>query len=583
MRKEALKKFFQGNLVVLLLIILGSISWCLTMIKSGVIYLYGMGFWGANGHDGIWHIALINSLSKGPPAGGLEMPVFAGYMIQNYHIGFDLVLALIHRLTNISAFTLYFQIAPMVMAILIGIFVFSFVRKWKGTAPALWATFFAYFGGDLGWIITFLRDRNFGGESLFWGQQAVSTLVNPPLALSVLVIFLGLILIWKIKTKFTLLNYLLAIFLFGFLFEIKAYAGILALSALFVAGLYEFLREKKTNFLKLFIGSTIVSLIVFIIFSRNSTFPFIYQPFWFLESMFASTDRLNWPKFAEAMASYKSQGVIRKLVPAYLFAFVIFWVGNMGSRLLGSIYVVNKTVKRLKSIDSFDVFFIVVIFGGVAIPTFFLQKSTAWNTIQFFYYSLVFAGVLGGIFIGDILNKKIRKSLIVFVSILIVLFTIPTSVSTLINNYIPGRPPAKVSRDELSALKFLLQQKDGVVLTYPFDKEAADRAINNPPRPLYLYASTSYVSALSDKEVFLEDDGNDGNLDIMGFDWKTRRDEVNKFLKTVDQSEAKKFLNANNISYIYWVKPQRASLKDYQLGLANIFENSEVVIYKVLK
>jgi hypothetical protein len=56
------------------------------MVKSGVYYGYGIGFWGPNGHDGVWHISLINSLSKG----SLEMPIFAGEQIKNYHIGFEL-------------------------------------------------------------------------------------------------------------------------------------------------------------------------------------------------------------------------------------------------------------------------------------------------------------------------------------------------------------------------------------------------------------------------------------------------------------------------------------------------------------
>ena len=62
------------NLKKWLLIIIGTISWSWTMVKSGWIYSYGMGFWGANGHDGIWHIALIESLARG----SLQMPVFAG-------------------------------------------------------------------------------------------------------------------------------------------------------------------------------------------------------------------------------------------------------------------------------------------------------------------------------------------------------------------------------------------------------------------------------------------------------------------------------------------------------------------------
>src|SRR5258708_39179076 len=93
MRKEALKRYSTNNLKVILLIILGTLSWSLTMVKSGIVYSYGAGFWGANGHDGIWHVSLINSLARGT----FEMPVFAGAQIKNYHLGFDLLVALLLR------------------------------------------------------------------------------------------------------------------------------------------------------------------------------------------------------------------------------------------------------------------------------------------------------------------------------------------------------------------------------------------------------------------------------------------------------------------------------------------------------
>jgi hypothetical protein len=70
----------------------------MTMVRSGLTYSFGIGFWGANGHDAIWHLALINSLSKG----NFLMPVFSGWNIQNYHIGFDLLMSWIVRLIKIS-------------------------------------------------------------------------------------------------------------------------------------------------------------------------------------------------------------------------------------------------------------------------------------------------------------------------------------------------------------------------------------------------------------------------------------------------------------------------------------------------
>ena len=81
----------------ILIILLGSLIWSLTMIRSGLNYSYGVGFWGANGHDGVWHLALSESLS----AGSFENPIFAGEALKNYHFGFDLMLALINQVTKI--------------------------------------------------------------------------------------------------------------------------------------------------------------------------------------------------------------------------------------------------------------------------------------------------------------------------------------------------------------------------------------------------------------------------------------------------------------------------------------------------
>src|SRR5258708_36277202 len=138
----------------------------------------------------------------------------------------------------------------------------------------------------------------------------------------------------------------------------------------------------------------------------------------------------------------------------------------------------------------------------------------------------------------------------------------------------------KDSNEELCGLSFVSGQKNGVVLTYPYDKTKADAAISNPPRPLYLYDSTAYVAAYSNHQTFLEDEV---NLNITNFDWRTRRDEVfSDFLNTLDTSTARKFLNDNKIVYVYWLHGQRAKLGETQLGLVKIFENKEVDIFKVI-
>jgi uncharacterized membrane protein len=218
-----------------------------------------------------------------------------------------------------------------------------------------------------------------------------------------------------------------------------------------------------------------------------------------------------------------------------------------------------------------------VIFSGIVFPMFFLQEGTPWNTIQFFYYSLTFSGILAGVVLGKWLEEKRQKSIKTLVIIAIIFLSIPTTVATL-KHYLPSRPPAKISNEELEALSFLSKQSSGVVLTYPFDREAAREALANPPRPLYLYESTAYVSAFGKKTAYLEDEV---NLDITGYGWRGRREEVESFLNTLNQEEARSFLRENNISYIYWIKGQRATLGETQLGITKIFENNEVDIFVV--
>ncbi len=550
-----------------LIILIGTLVLSLTMIKSGLIYSFGMGFWGPNGHDGVWHIALAESFSRG----SFEMPTFAGQILKNYHVGFDLMLAVLHKLTTISIPTLYFQIIPPILALTIGILAYKFVLLWrKSKEAAFWATFFVYFGGSFGWLVSLLRKGTIEGESMFWAQQSISTLINPPYTLSLVLLLAGLIFIVKRK------NILLIILCFGMLIQIKAYAGALGLAALLISGVYEWFKNHDLFLLKAFSGSFLLTLILFLLFSRESGSLIVFQPFWFLETMMGLSDRLGWEKFYSAMTNYRFGNIWIKAIPAYLIAFVIFWVGNLGTRII-KIALLAKWLKNPKKPSSIEIILASVIIVGMILPLLFLQKGTPWNTIQFIYYSLFFSGILAGVAFGETFSKS--KTSIYFIETVVLLgLTLPTTIGTL-KHYLPARPPAMISNEELEALKFLSKQPAGIVLTYPFDKHKAKEAEIYPPRPLYLYESTAYVAAFAKKPVFLEDEV---NLDITGYSWKDRKEKILHFYSTLDENEAKEFLKSNRISYIYWIKGQRAVLGEGQLGLCRLFENSLVDIYKVV-
>lgn len=556
------------NRKAIILILTGSLLWSLTMVKSGILYEYGMGFWGPNGHDGIWHISIAKSLSKGD----WEMPVFAGEEIQNYHLGFDLLLVFLHKITFIPIVNLYFQILPPATAVLIGYLVYKFVLEWtRSENKAWWSTFFVYFGGSWGWLVGLIRDGTFGGESMFWAHQSVSTLINPPFALSLVVLFAALYLLIQDFHKRSNKHLFLVSLLFGVLIQIKVYAGLLALTGLLVSGFWRMLQRKGIELVKVFLGAFLISLFIFSPTSGEIGSLVEFRPFWFIETMMQFTDRLGWQRYAEAMVNYRSGSVWVKGIIAYSVALFIFWFGNLGSRIVKEPQFFGW-IKNFKELDFMQMLLLTVIAAGITVPTLFVQTGTPWNTIQFLYYSLMLSGVLAGVAVGDFReNSGLSTSMIYIIEVVIILMTIPTTLATLGYHYLPSRPPAMIGLSELEALQFLSDQPDGVVLKQPFDRYTADEALSDPPRSLYAYESTAYISALSGQKVLLEDQV---NLDITGYDWKSRRNSIEQYFD--DPEDA--FLGSNHIKYIYVVK----KLGQPKLSKEIIFENNEVIIYSTL-
>lgn len=529
-----------------LLILLGTIVWSVTMVKSGLNYKYGIGFWGANGHDGVWHLSVIQSLTRQT----LEMPVFSGENIKNYHLGFDVLLAILTKISGISASFWYFQIMPPLMALGIGVVVYKWVCRWKGELAAWWAVFFVYFGGSWSWILG-------KGESAFWSQQAISTLINPPFALSLLILSTILYVLPQVK-RIRSWAFVTAMVLLAVLPSIKIYAGILAFAGMGV------LAIKNKLYRQLTIVSSIVAFAFFWPINKNSTGLLVFQPGWFLETMVNLSDRVYLPRIYYWMKSE----LISKKILGYGVALVMFILGNLGTRV---IFIFNK-----HKLDDNYIFAYSSMLVGLVFPMFFLQSGTPWNTIQFLYYFLFFAAILSGIAVTEILKNKHRYAIYVL-SIIFVLSALPTTWQSL-PNYLPNRPPAQIPKSELEALNFLKTQKTGVVLTPVFDENAARIAELTPPRPLYLYTSTAYVSAYADKPVYLEDEI---NLNITGFNWKLRRDDVVRLFETDNKIMARNFLLEKNISYIYLpsIADRRPKLSPTDLGFKSIFENSKVGIW----
>jgi hypothetical protein len=549
------KKITKKSLLIISTILITGIIASLTMFRSGDYTAAGLSYWGPNGHDALFHLSFIEHFAKNPL--DLANPQIAGQSIKNYHIGFDYLAGLMVRFFHLSASDLYFKILPLLFSVTILILSYKLTQKLKFNKTA---TIFSLLGifltGSLGFLLSLIKGGSlFTGESVFWANQSISILLNPPFTLS-LIFLLSFLLI--LKEKLFLRDYFLLILIGGGLVQIKVYAFLLLCLAL--------LLSRK---IKLLIGVGLVGLLfVLPTLKLGGPTPFVFYPLWFPQNMLSSNDRLNWQFLAQALQTYQAQLSWIKIIVINLISITVFILGNLGIRLFGLFYLLkNKQKNLLNNIIS------IIIIAGIIIPLIFIQNQNPWNTIQFMYYSLFFLSFPTALQITKLAPKKIL-SLIAYYLLLISL-ALPTTIGTL-RDYITIYPASRVSFYEAWGLDSLSKMPSGIVLS-PLYNSTRSKSISEP-KSLYGYVSTAYISALTGQTEFLSDTI---NLDITGFNYQDKANQITKFYQTQDTDWAFKFLKDNNISYVYEIYNQPLKFDTTKANLTKFFDSGEVNIYKV--
>lgn len=560
----------KPTLVAVLLGIMGVIFQNIPSFKSSLVFPFGMGFWGPNTHDGIWHISLINQLIKELPA---ENPIFADTTLKNYHFFYDLLVATTSYLTKMPTLDLTFRFYPILFSLLLGIgtyhLVFSLLKDrigvFKIKIAAIFSLYFVYFAGSFGWIVEYIKQQSFGGESAFWANQSISFNLNPPFAISLLIVIAFLLLLGGKELK-NPKGILIASVLAGSLVGFKAYGAVLVLGALLAMAIVNIFK-KDFSYLLIFIFSSILTSLVFFLNFQRSQQLIIFYPFWFIHSMIDSPDRIGWVRLSLARTVGFETRNWFKFISAEVISLILFIAGNLGMRILSIASLIK--IKNIV-LDNNLLFIFVFLILSIIIPLLFIQSGNPWNTIQFFYYGLFITAVVSGIVLSYLvfdLPKALSVLIIVFVLILTPINSITTA--SYYTNYLPhGRIDVK----ELAALTFLSVQEDGTVLTVPYDKKL--KAKISEPWPLFAYDSTAYVSALSNKPTFLEDEGQN---QILLTDYKKRLIASKDFFLKPEAD----FMKENNIKYIYLPKIFNIRISEDLLSIENIFENEEVIIYQV--
>lgn len=575
---------FVKNKILLMLIIAGIIVQGIISFPSGYLYKDGINFWSSQGHDGIWHVALMEEIKKGLPP---QNPIFAGEYTYNYHYLVDILMGEFSRIFPFfSTLDLYFRFFPVIFSLLMGISVYALMTRWQqNKAIGYLAVFFTYFVGSFGYIVTFIKSGIiFGGETVFWAAQQNTILGNPPHAVShnLLATFFLVFLIYLKENKliWLVVSFILVSALAGF----KVSGGFVMLTGVVAAALVDLLIKRRLQIVGLAFLLALSNFITFkLMTSKDATSFLMFLPWWFVRTVIV--DKLGWMDLELKRQHYVAQNTWHawlRVLQLEITAFTIFVVGNLGMRILGLYSIINNIFKGDSYKKAFEVMLMVTMLTGLVVPTFFVQKGIIYNNIQFMQYFLFIFGFYAAITVYNLINFFKNKWIRFCIIVLIVMFSVPTVIGNINEFYGPGRKAlAKISNQDLEALNYLKYHSDpeAVVLTKPFNKNLKDK-FPEQPKPIYAWYSTAYIPALTGRKVYLT---SEEQALITGYPIDARLSTMKNFFEQNDFSYNRKFLQKASIDYVYIAKNEIDKPLDMENnGLDIFFENNEVIIYKVL-
>lgn len=566
------KKYFW----IILLIGITAFLYGVVLFPSGNNFCFkgacGLFFWGSHGHDGIWHLAIIENAFKSVP---FQMPTYAGGKLTGYNFFYDIILFLLTKIGIVPLFS-YFKLMPILWFIAFTILLILLAKRIQNSKLfAFLFLFLNYLAGSFSYYFTLVKDKTIWGSSGYLAQLPQHILLNMQFSLSLLGI---LYILFIIKGK--LLNKL-SVLLMGFLIFInmglKFYGG--AITFVLVIS-YILLSTKKNTIKKIILYLSIicsffaVAILIFYnpIESVRTGSIFIFSPFTFVHPITEDPSLFYLRAITDARYAYMAYHSIIKLIPLELFSLAIFLFFYMGVRFFGLIYGLIKSF-QVKDRDA--VFHIVVnitIWISILLTVLFIQKGEWTNIVQFFYYGIFLSTIYLALFLFDIYKRK--KILGIVLIICFMILAVPSTLDIFkLYSQTPGT--TYLPEGELEALQQLRKMPEGIVFTPLHDKkrdEIKSLKEKNIPLPLYAWEDTAYVTAFSGKQLYISDIWME---QITGIDYKMR-------LEKVQNNDC---IILKDIDYIYFNNEYRLSrnMFDCPNKLELVYGNLTSSIYKVEK
>lgn len=566
-------KIEKNHFKILSLVVFLAVIFSLSMVLAGVFR--GGVSWR---RDDSWHLALINELKAHFPP---DNPGFAGVPLKGYHYFYNFVLAKISQIFKISPLSLYFHFFPLFTALLWGVGVYSLMYRWsKDKRTALWAVFLTFFGGSFSFILRLQGHMGLSLDSAFGILQSASSLVNPPFAISIVIVITTLFSLYQyLSTRQN--NWLIPVILcIGSVTMFKVYAGMILLGSFMFLTFIDFFKKRF-----ILIGALLAIGILFlgtywILADRSASL--IFQPLWPARKMLQ--DNMPWYGYTEKHYTYSRLSVIRGLIKIEAYGLFVFIIGNLGTRVIGLLSSLVLLVKKRKSPSLFTLTVFIMLAISLLIPLFFIQTGKVFEIIQMAWYFLFFSSLFASFGFTALFKFKGSKMFKVLLLLIILIVTLPSAYEQCRGYLGLSKPRRSLSEPYFKAMEFLESQGtyDSIVLEIPNEQFAPiERDLMN-----WYGGSSAAIVGFSNKRSYL----NNQFIDFPGVDIKPRINFLqkilllNKTLPTVPeykqlQKEVKGELLENKISFIY--SPYPLSCFEGIENIRQVYQNQGVTIYQV--
>lgn len=569
--KKSFKEFKDNlkikNLLTLegILVILGTLAMVYTTWGSGVYKNGEMLFYGVNGQDSVYHLALIGSLiSSFPPV----HPGLSGIPLRGYNFFYDFLIANFSIFYHINPLDLFFRFFPLFISLTLGLASLSLARflKWKKITTLLFI-FLMYFVQSFDFFAFYLyRFFNFYYNSAGI-TQSFGNALDPSIVVSASFILIGFILLFSKGKKWAIL---LPILVIGVIPQIKIYAGVIFYLGFLAIAIFELFRKKDIYYSKILVFSGLLSAFVYLPINLGAgglifTPLLIYKNF--IDSAWIFNNwhwNVNFPIFVQ------SKNYLH-IAYFYAVAIAIFLISSLGVRVLILINV--RKIFNKKFYSPGNIFWSACILASFLIPSFFIQSVSGFSIIQFFWVGYIVLLIPTAFVLGEKLEKANKIVLVGAFALLTILFLPDTLriIKTYSFDYI------LVNRDITKQTNIIskIPKSDGVLIANRIKVKGKYQEVFSIPM----------ISALSGRPVFYEHE----LTAFQGIDKITdlRKEIVDKIGENMincnDPAAAEQniinIMKKTNNKYLLILKKNECTQKFSELQIVN--EEEKSVLYKI--